>query len=263
MGRVVVSQLNGGVAVDRTASIFVGDGAGRVPPRGEKSTTKKDFGDSDLKFALNVGVQFKTPDEYFLLKKESYSTSFTFDPRSLRSPSLPLPVSQASGCEVVLFVGSPGAGKSSLRRRAFPDYVRINRDTLGTKEKCLKVCVETIAKGLPCVIDNQNLAVADRAPYIAAARKAGVPCRALRFDVPKEFSFHMNEYRALNSDSTEHRAKGGKPERVPAMVIHGFYKNVKEPTVAEGLAEVATFTLDHFKLEGSDADKDLICSFLL
>ena len=41
--------------VNYDESFYVGDAAGR----------KKDFSDSDLKFAENIGITFYTPEEYF------------------------------------------------------------------------------------------------------------------------------------------------------------------------------------------------------
>ena len=51
---------NGDVKINKKQSFFCGDAAGR------KTKTHKDFSDSDLKFALNVGVAFKTPEVIFL-----------------------------------------------------------------------------------------------------------------------------------------------------------------------------------------------------
>jgi bifunctional polynucleotide phosphatase/kinase len=52
--------MNGNIKINKTDSFFCGDAAGR------KTKTHKDFSDSDLKFALNVGVPFKTPEVLFL-----------------------------------------------------------------------------------------------------------------------------------------------------------------------------------------------------
>ena len=45
------------------------------------------------------------------------------------------------GEEMVVMVGCPASGKSTIRKKFLEPhgYVAVNRDTLGTAEKCLKV----------------------------------------------------------------------------------------------------------------------------
>lgn len=52
--------------VDMNSSVYVGDAAGR-PKCG---TRKKDFSDTDFKFALNLGINFYTPERFFLNSTE-------------------------------------------------------------------------------------------------------------------------------------------------------------------------------------------------
>jgi len=47
------------------ASFYCGDAAGRP----KTATRPKDFSDTDIKFAHNVGLTFKTPEEFFLDQK--------------------------------------------------------------------------------------------------------------------------------------------------------------------------------------------------
>ena len=58
-------QCNENIEVDLSQSIYVGDAAGRpeIP-----KVKKKDFSTSDRLFALNIGLNFKTPEEMFLGK---------------------------------------------------------------------------------------------------------------------------------------------------------------------------------------------------
>jgi hypothetical protein len=87
-----------------------------------------------------------------------------------------------------------------------------------------------------------------------------IPKKKVRVDVPKELCFHFNEYRSINPNSTEHRGV----KRVPPMVIHGFYKNVQEPSVGEeGFTSVVRLGLEHVELLGSEDDKQLMRSFVL
>lgn len=58
-----------GLEIDMEKSIFVGDAAGR-PAKGSR---KKDHGNTDYKFAINVGLRFVTPEVrlsiFFLIKR--------------------------------------------------------------------------------------------------------------------------------------------------------------------------------------------------
>jgi bifunctional polynucleotide phosphatase/kinase len=52
-------HLNGGLEIDTKASYYVGDAAGRL----------SDHSDSDLVFARNVGIEFFTPEAFFVRSK--------------------------------------------------------------------------------------------------------------------------------------------------------------------------------------------------
>lgn len=109
-----------------------------------------------------------------------------------------------------------GSGKSNLSKKALPSHIHINQDKLKTKQKCWKLCEESIVKGQSVVIDNQNRSISDREAYVQLSKKYKIPIRAIRINMPKELCFHLNEYRALNVNSDENRGD----QRVPKMVIH-------------------------------------------
>jgi len=60
---------------DKKESFYCGDAAGRKGP-------PKDFTDTDLKFGLNIGIKFYTPDQLFLEKDEEIGADF-FNPKTL------------------------------------------------------------------------------------------------------------------------------------------------------------------------------------
>lgn len=55
------NRYGGSANIDRAASVYVGDAAGR-PAAAAAGWPRKDFSDSDLKFAMNAGLPFQTPE---------------------------------------------------------------------------------------------------------------------------------------------------------------------------------------------------------
>ena len=80
-------NCNGGIAVNKEVSVYVGDAGGRAAAWDGSSTTKKDFSASDRKFAFNVGLAFHTPEEYFLNKPAAPFSWGGIDPTLLMRPA--------------------------------------------------------------------------------------------------------------------------------------------------------------------------------
>jgi len=237
-------------------SVYVGDAAGRPA----KGTRKKDFNDTDLKFARNLEIAFKTPEEFFLNQSETVPEP-EFNPKSIRSTGSVLKGAEDGAAvardsqEVVLFVGSPASGKSTFWKNHLPDYIRVNNDTLKTAEKCLKVMREALTSGKSCVIDNTNPTAEVRARYLSVAQELHIPARCFLFRLPKELAFHLDTLREVNKHRT-HLSK-----RVGSMPIHTFFKKFEEPQVQEGFEEVREVELVAGPFE-SEADERLFFSFV-
>lgn len=221
-----------------------------------QGTKKKDFNDTDLKFSLNIRVNFQTPESFFLGKKDAVPDTFEFDPRILGAAATDEPcVTPKSDAEVVVLVGAPGSGKSTLATR-FPGYVIINQDTLKTKDKCFARYRTALSEGKSVVVDNQNKDVKSRAPYIDEAKKQNISMRAIVLKYPKGLCFHLNTYRMLTPNKEQQR------DKVPAMIIHSYFKNMQPPTENEGFSEVVELTVDRFEIDNERADVDLMKMFL-
>ncbi|CAH2312051.1 bifunctional polynucleotide phosphatase kinase isoform X1, partial [Pelobates cultripes] len=149
-----------GFPVQKEDCLYVGDAAGRsanwAPDR-----KKKDFSCSDRLFALNIGLKFSTPEEFFLGWKTAPFHLPNFDPRTL-DPNAPLHDPAASlispPTEVAVTVGFPAVGKSKFVKDYLvpKGYVCVNRDTLGTWQKCVASCEEALRNGKSVVVDNTN-----------------------------------------------------------------------------------------------------------
>ncbi|XP_003388985.1 PREDICTED: bifunctional polynucleotide phosphatase/kinase-like [Amphimedon queenslandica] len=233
MWEYMEKNCNGGTSIDQSSSLYVGDAAGR-----KKDWIKgkpKDFSCSDRMFAANVGVPFYTPETFFQGLKEAGfewgSLNVTEFLKTTQGKIQPEKLHRDEQ-EVVLLVGRPASGKTTVAKRYFTPrgYTQVNRDTLGTKEKCLKVAAEGLKNKKSIVVDNTNPKREDRKAYIDLAKKSSVPVRCIRLKVSPELSYHLNMYRQNKSKGVE--------RRVPMVAYRTFDKYFEEPKVSEGFSEV-------------------------
>lgn len=230
-----IEHMNGGVKADLTVSFFCGDAAGRID--GWKPGMKKDFSNVDRSFAYNLGLTFKTPEEYFLLEEES---------KDYHLPSLEIikkfgtidegvkhdysELFKDDSQEVVILVGQPASGKSTFCKKYLlpKGYVHINRDTLKNKAKCQKLFKEALEEKKSVVVDNTNPDRATREEYIKIAKSFNVPVRCFHFNVERSLSHHLNMLREAYQDV----------RRIPDVGFNTFYSRFNEPSKAEGFDSV-------------------------
>lgn len=148
-----------------------------------------------------------------------------------------------------MFVGRPASGKSAIRERYFVphNYEAVNRDTLGTKEKCVKMANQAIKSGKSVVVDNTNPTKAGRQLYVDLAKKAGIPARCIFFNVDTALSYHLNMFRQNQSQ--------GEKRRVPEVAYRTYAKNFEKPDSSEGFSEI--IELDFVPQFDTDSDKKL------
>ncbi|KAG1699803.1 hypothetical protein DVH05_012695 [Phytophthora capsici] len=245
-------------AIDKGGSFYCGDAAGRPKITGRA----KDFAATDYKFALNVGIRFFTPEDLFLGSKQRIHTrpdtwELGFDPKSiaLNESTEPLltPLSaQAAKIdqELVVLVGPPASGKSFFAKTHLSSYVLVSQDELRTAANCKKKCLEAIEQKKSVVIDNTNRDPRTRKEWIAIAKEKNLPIRCFVMDVDKPLSMHLNTFRSLTEQ-----------KKIPDVAIHGFYKNLVEPTITEGFVEVVKV---QFRIDKniSEADQVLLRSYI-
>lgn len=106
-----------------------------------------------------------------------------------------------SSTEVVLVMGIPGAGKSTLARDlADRGYARLNRDERGgSLLELARLLDEALANGTTCaVLDNTYPSRASRRPVIDIARRHGLAIRCVVIDTPIERAQHNAIARMLD-----------------------------------------------------------------
>ncbi|CAF1018770.1 unnamed protein product [Adineta ricciae] len=246
-----VENCNQNVEIDKKNSFYCGDAAGRV--NNWAPGKKKDFSCADRKFANNIGLSFKTPEECFL--DEAPTTKFEWGSINPREFITKLGKGNATQTyhknsqELVILQGPPASGKSTFARRYFQphNYAIVNRDTLQTAAKCLKAAKEALDSGKSVVIDNTNPGADTRADYIVLAKERKIPCRCFVLNTPIELCGHLNYVRVQQTV--------GEVRRIPDVGYNMYKKNYQAPNTSEGFSEV-TF-IDFVPKFDSDADEKI------
>ncbi|XP_054650202.1 bifunctional polynucleotide phosphatase/kinase [Dunckerocampus dactyliophorus] len=246
-------KANDCVPVDKTQSFYVGDAAGR-PENWAPGKKKKDFSCSDRLFALNIGLQFHTPEEYFLGWKSAPYSLPQFDPRKLDSaarlyepPSASLTSTQT---EVIVAVGFPASGKSTFfHTHVIPKgYMYVNRDTLGTWQNCVAACERALKEGRSVAVDNTNPDPESRKRYLDVAKAAGVACRCFHFSATLEQAKHNNRFREMMPSDSKHM-------KVNDMVFQSYKKHFVAPALSEGFSEILSI---HFVPNFKDTQSETL-----
>jgi len=231
----MISECNYNIKPDMKVSFYCGDAAGR--PKDWKKGAKRDFSCSDRKFAANVGVTFYTPEEIFL--EDNYEAPFDWGSvnplvicQDIPQQTNKIVKYHASELEMIIMVGPPASGKSTFTERHLVSngYQRVNRDTLGSAAKCLKVAQEALTEGMSVVIDNTNPSSSARADFISLAKKMRVPIRCFYMNTGVELAEHLNYVRV--------RESGGKIRRIPDIAYNVYKKNFEEPSASEGFSDI-------------------------
>ena len=233
-------------------SFFVGDAAGRIESSAITKilhpTAKGDHSDTDRKFALNIGIKFIVPEEFYTgTEIDSKYILSGFNPEKFIKK---IPVSKFKfkprSKELIILIGPPGSGKTEFVRKYILDYgyVHINQDVCKTKDRCLSEATEAIKSGQSVIIDNTNPDIASRKPYIDVALKNSYKhIRCIILDTSIELAKHLN--------NTRHVYSGGLIPKINNIVYHIYKKKYSEPSTKESfdLIEHVNFSFDPTKLD--------------
>jgi bifunctional polynucleotide phosphatase/kinase len=184
--------------INKNNSFFVGDALGR----------KGDFANTDRVFAENIGIQWFSPES--ICKQES--------------PSIEIPnITISNEPEVVIMVGFPGSGKSSVAKQlcSNDNYIHIEGDVYKTPSKMKKKAFEFIQQKKSVVFDATNSSIKKRAEYVNFAKTYGYTVRCLHVTTPLDVSYKRNKMRNLEN-------------QVPLIAYSVFKKHYEEPTEKEG-----------------------------
>ena len=189
MWDLAVSRYN--LTPDLTTSFFCGDASGLAGS----------FSDADAGFARGTGLTYILPLGYCTTMREERL-------------SVSIPVVDVQ--EMVLLVGAPASGKSTLARDNFPSYTIASKDLHRNRD--LEVATTALMEGKSVVIDNTNPSRSTRDPYLSLARSLGVPVRII----------------VLSTRLTDCKSRNLQREHpVPSIVYNVYKSNYQEPSDTE------------------------------
>ncbi len=219
----LLTRNNNSIEIDMKRSFYVGDAAGR----------RGDFSNSDLKFALNLGLKFYASiameDQLFPNPVHPLEIATCFD--KYLDQNIVNPVEEQ---EMIILVGPPASSKTTYAKKFSEHrYVVTCQDDLKTKTKVISAIKKALAAGQSVVVDRKNEYIIDRAEFIEMANEADIPVRIIWFDMPRDLSEHLATYREIMT---------GK--HIPVIVFNKYFskeKGLQIPTEEEGAKVIKVF----------------------
>jgi bifunctional polynucleotide phosphatase/kinase len=218
--------MNKYINYDKEKSFYCGDAGGRIG----------DFADTDRKFAINLGINFYTPDNFFDGHEErDYIIKYPAFPDRITLPNKYIDVvlqlqPYLNKKLMVLLVGFPSCGKSHFANRYLFNFQIINQDKLKTLNNCLKLTKQSIEKKKNLVIDNTNLTLETRKTWIDLAKQNKYKVVVIWFQTPFELCLHNNYLRNFTSSVPS----------IKKIVYYTMRKRFVEPTLEEGCDTIIT-----------------------
>lgn len=248
---------------NKETSYYVGDAFGRPQRIVNDIVHKKDFADTDLKFAKNLGIGYYSPENFFLKinDRKFYNITYPFDIekklikkrrlgkttfKSILGNYQPFkPPNQKGGQYMVILCGFPGSGKSYYSKKYIEPYgyIRINRDELKTMKKCLIKCRDELDKKNSIIIDNTNPSIKSRSEFIELANEYGIQCDIILFNTPMDICIHNSSFRHVKSN--------GDTKKIPKIVYNIWKKQFQIPTKKEGFTNITNID---YVFEDNDND---------
>lgn len=127
--------------------------------------------------------------------------------------------------ELIVLIGIPGSGKSTFRKKYYPEYELISLDVLHSRQREAAVLRQALAARKNCVIDNTNVSVAERAMFIEAGKNAGY----------RIVGYYL---RSIIAECLKRNAMRCGKMRIPDAGVIGRAARLELPKYSEGFDEL-------------------------
>lgn len=127
---------------------------------------------------------------------------------------------------MVIMIGIQGSGKSEFCRRFFSNrFIRVNLDTLNTRNNEMRLISECISQGKDIVVDNTNPTKKERSKYINIGKENGY----------RIIGYFMQS--RLQDCIARNNLRQGKA-KIPAKAIAATSNRLEMPDFNEGFDEL-------------------------
>ena len=126
--------------------------------------------------------------------------------------------------EVVIMMGYPGSGKSTIAKKMCenPDYIYVEGDVHKKSSKMIKVAQEYVKIGKSIIFDATNGSKKKRQEYVEFAKTIGYNCiKCIHIATDLEEAYRRNMLRP-------------EDKRVPRVAYSVYKKGFEEPSEDEG-----------------------------
>lgn len=170
------------------------------------------FSDSDRKFAENIGIKFKIPEDIFPIELTKKDDTKNYEENYQ---------------EIIVLVGFPASGKSSFAANKLSSYKILNGDDLKTLPKMISTAKKYLDDKYSVVFDATNPKPENRQKIIELGKKYDIPVRCFVFNMDIETAMEWNTRRFNQT---------GK--KVPKIAFYVFRKNYVKPDINEGFYKI-------------------------
>lgn len=127
--------------------------------------------------------------------------------------------------QMVVMIGIPAAGKTTLTKSLFSSHVVVSFDRLPNRTHSDedKLIMKTCRRGVDIVIDAANIDEAKRRKYMRHAKEYGYDVHAMFVDTSLDVALARNESR---------------DRKVPEGMIRAYCEKIQYPTHKEGFKNI-------------------------